>query len=260
MDKLKVVTIEDRIPKLKEQRRQKANRRLIFYLSLFFLLVLAVVYFQSGMSNIKKLNVKGNYFVDDKQIIAASGISLDSKFMNVDEEEIQRKLTSLNEVSSANVKRSFYNEVTITVQEFQRVGYIKQKDRYYPMLQNGAMLSPLKKEERPVNAPVIMQWEDKDRLEELAQELRTVPEGIIHRISEIHQNKEDMKSGNVTLYMTDGNEVKISINGFSERLSNYPLMVEQLKSGEKGTFYIGISSRFEKYVKKKKGDSSETER
>jgi cell division protein FtsQ len=212
------------------------------------------------MSNIKRLTVKGNYFVSDKQIISASGIGYESKFMNIEEEKVEQKVQTLNEVALAKVKRSFYNEVTITVTEYQRVGYIKQKDDYYPMLQNGTMLPPLKKEDRPVNAPVIMQWEDKERLEEMAQELRKLPEGIIHRISEIHQTSDDVKSGNVTLYMTDGNEVKISINGFSERLANYPLMLDQLKKGQKGTFYIGISSRFENYAKQKKGDRSETER
>ncbi|MCD8500622.1 MAG: hypothetical protein LRY71_01750 [Bacillaceae bacterium] len=36
MDKQKIVSLEDRIPKLKQQRKQRANRRLIIYLSTFF--------------------------------------------------------------------------------------------------------------------------------------------------------------------------------------------------------------------------------
>ena len=36
MEKGKVLSLEDRIPKIKEYRRRKANRRLIFLLTLFF--------------------------------------------------------------------------------------------------------------------------------------------------------------------------------------------------------------------------------
>ncbi len=35
MEKGKVVVLEERVPKLKEQRRQRANRLLIVYIALF---------------------------------------------------------------------------------------------------------------------------------------------------------------------------------------------------------------------------------
>ncbi|GAE24153.1 cell division protein FtsQ [Halalkalibacter wakoensis JCM 9140] len=36
MSKEKVVTINERIPSLKEQRKQRSNRRLLFFLSFLF--------------------------------------------------------------------------------------------------------------------------------------------------------------------------------------------------------------------------------
>lgn len=36
IDKEKVVNIEERIPKIKEQRKQKANRKLITFILLFY--------------------------------------------------------------------------------------------------------------------------------------------------------------------------------------------------------------------------------
>jgi hypothetical protein len=44
IDKEKVVNIEERIPKIKEQRKQKANRRLITFILLFFTMMLIIIY------------------------------------------------------------------------------------------------------------------------------------------------------------------------------------------------------------------------
>ena len=53
--KKKVVSIEDRIPKLKQQRRKKANRRLILLLLLFFIFIAFILYFQSPLSHVQGL-------------------------------------------------------------------------------------------------------------------------------------------------------------------------------------------------------------
>lgn len=75
MEKGKLIVLEDRVPKLQEQRKQKANRRLILYLSLFFILILFIVYSQSSLSNVSNIEVQGNKHVSDKDIVKASGLS-----------------------------------------------------------------------------------------------------------------------------------------------------------------------------------------
>jgi cell division protein FtsQ len=247
MDKVKVVTIEDRIPKLKEHRKQKANRRLIFYLSLFFLLLLVVVYFQSDLSHVKNVTVEGNYFVTDKEILDKSLITPETKYLNVSQDKIQKRLESISEINSVSIEKKFYNHIVIKVDEFQRVGYFKKDNTYYPMLENGTMLDPLKQTERPVNAPVIVSWNNPEQLESMGQELQKLPEGIIHRISEIKQTPDRKNTGRLTLFMTDGNKVITSISTFSKSLSNYPALINELTSDQKGTFYLGISTRFEPY-------------
>jgi cell division protein FtsQ len=248
MDKeVKVVKIEDRIPKLKNIRKQKANRRLIIYLSIFFLLLLIVVYFQSDLSLVKKVTVKGNYFVADEKIIEKSLIRSETKFFNVSQEEIENRLASISEIKSVSIDKKFYNHIVIKVEEFQRVGYFKKDNSYYPMLENGKMLVPLEKDERPVNAPVIVSWDDPEQLESMGRELQKLPEGIIHRISEIKHTTDNKNSSKLTLFMTDGNKVITTVSNFSEKLANYPALINQLKKDDKGTFYLGISTRFEPY-------------
>ena len=70
MEEEKIISIEERIPKLKEKRRKKANRTLLFYLTLFFLLIAIIVYLQSPFSNVAYVAVEGNNVITDEQVIA----------------------------------------------------------------------------------------------------------------------------------------------------------------------------------------------
>ena len=57
MNNSKVIKLQDRVPKLKNQKKKQknVNHRLILYISILFLLVLFLIYFRSPLSNIKRL-------------------------------------------------------------------------------------------------------------------------------------------------------------------------------------------------------------
>lgn len=80
MDKGKIVALEDRIPKLKEQRRRKANRRLIVLLCLFFTMIAVVAYVQSPLSHVKKITVIGNELLSKNEIIKYTEITKKQTF------------------------------------------------------------------------------------------------------------------------------------------------------------------------------------
>ncbi len=57
MKNSKVIKLQDRVPKLKNQQKKNkknVNHRLILYISILFLLVLFLIYFRSPLSNIKR--------------------------------------------------------------------------------------------------------------------------------------------------------------------------------------------------------------
>src|SRR5690625_5861283 len=78
MEDKKIISIEDRIPKLKKQRKKKANRRLVFYLSLFFVLISIIIYLQSPLSYIKNIHVYGHHVLHENEIIELSDIKNDT--------------------------------------------------------------------------------------------------------------------------------------------------------------------------------------
>ncbi len=247
MEDRKVVTIEDRIPTLKAQRKQRANRRLIVYLSIFFFLILLIIYFQSSLSHIRNVEVSGNNYVSEKEIIKLSELNNSVSFWNLNAKNVEEKVEKSKEIKEVTVTRQFPATAKVDVVENARVAYLKKGSEYFPILQSGAILDALPKGETPVSAPILMQWNESTELSEMAGELRKVELSIINRISEIHYTPNGDKAFNLTLYMTDGYEVKTSISDFSEKVNSYPLIVEKLKDKAKGILYLNEGSWLEPY-------------
>src|SRR5690625_1258685 len=124
MDKKNVVSIEDRIPRLKQERKKKANRRLIFYLSIFFFLLSIIVYLQSPLSHIKTITVKCHSFLDEETIIQQSGLSKQTNIWVMNQAKTEKILQKHPIIASVEVKRKLPWTVEILVQEHKLVGYI----------------------------------------------------------------------------------------------------------------------------------------
>lgn len=247
MDKGKIVSIEDRIPKLKHQRRKKANRRLIMLLALFFILIASVVYFQSPLSKVKNITVSGNESYSYEQIVDESEISLQSNVWKINRNDIEQKLKKLQEIKKATVNVRLPNTVTIEIQEFSRLAYISKGKGFYPVLENGNILGEKQIDEIPVNAPILIGFEEGKVLDEMIDSLEALPEVVINSISEIHSKPVKADVFLIKLYMNDGFEVNATLRTFSEKMAHYPSIVSQLDPAKKGVIDLEVGSYFKAY-------------
>ncbi|MBT2687941.1 FtsQ-type POTRA domain-containing protein [Bacillus sp. ISL-47] len=250
MEKSKVVSLEDRIPKLKQQRRKKANRRLIFLLLLFFSLIVLVIYFQSPLSHIKQIRVSGNSIYDKEEIIQISGVTEKTNIWKVEEEVIEGKLKELPEIKSSDVKIHLPHTIAIKVDELKRIAYITKEKHYLPVLENGKILKDVKVAEIPVNAPILSGFSEGDILDMMIGELETLPEEVLNSISEIQHTPKETDSFHITLYMNDGFEVSATLRSFSEKMAHYPSIVSQLDPEKKGIIDLEVGSYFKAYETK----------
>ncbi|WP_010096778.1 cell division protein FtsQ/DivIB [Ornithinibacillus scapharcae] len=247
MSKEKIVSIEDRIPKLKQARKKKANRRLVFYLSIFFFLISIIVYLQSPLSHVKSIVVTGNSYYEDQEVIKQSGIGRETNMWTIDKEVIVQVLEENPLIDSVTIETKFPRTVEIHLIEHERIGYIKKDNVYYPILGNGELLSGSKKDIYPGDAPLLLNFSEKDRLIEMSEELSKLPTNILNLISEIHWAPSDRSKNEIILYMADGFMVKSSIRDFSEKMTVYPSIAAQLESGSEGIIHIGVGAFFEPF-------------
>lgn len=247
MDKGKIVSIEDRIPKLKQQRRKKANRRVILLLLLFFSLIACVVYFQSPLSHVKKVKVNGNEVYPKEELLSLISMTKSTNIWKVDEEAIEDKLRKLPEIKSANVKIKLPHTVIINVKEYKRIAYIVKESSYLPVLENGEILKSEQTADLPVSAPLLIGFSEGDVLEEMIFSLQILPEEVINSISEIHYKPKKTDAYRIVLYMNDGFEVSATLRSFAEKMAHYPSIVSQLDPDKKGVIDLEVGSYFKAF-------------
>lgn len=247
MEKGKVVSIEDRIPKLKQQRRKKANRRLIFLLMLFFLLIIFIIYFQSPLSNVKYVNVSGNITFSNEEIEELSGISKSSNIWMVNKEKTAEKLNTEAEIKSSKVSIKLPNTVNIVVEEYKRMAYMVNDTKFTPILENGGVLQSETTESVPLDTPLLFDFKEDNTLTKLVEELTNLPNEVYNAISEVHYTPSKTDSYHINVYMNDGFEVSASLSTFSEKMAHYPSIVSQLNPNKKGIIDLEVGSFFREY-------------
>ncbi|OLO40800.1 cell division protein FtsQ [Alkalihalophilus pseudofirmus] len=243
----KVITINDRIPKLKEQRKQRANRRLIFFLAFFFLLILLVIYFQSPLSHIKTIEVHGNDYLPKEIIVDSSKLSSGTSIWQLDKEEVIARIVSLKEIESADISRKFPNKIEIHIVEYQRVAYMYQEGKYYPILSTGAFLEELPPNVMPVDAPILRDWEPGPVAQELAAELTKLSDGLFNRISEIYYTPTEADPLRIIVFMNDGHEVHSTVRDFSDKIAPYPSIVKEIDPNKIGIIHMRMTPYFEEF-------------
>ncbi|WP_077300389.1 cell division protein FtsQ/DivIB [Virgibacillus pantothenticus] len=255
MAQKKVVSIEDRIPKLKQARKKKANRRLLFYLSIFFILISIVVYLQSPLSYIRTIQVAGNSFLNDDEVVKQADLVKNENIWTIDTEVTESKLKDSPIIASAKVSRKLPWTVSITIDEYELVGYKQQETTYYPVLGNGTTLQSMGKNTYNGDAPLIKGFNKEAYLHRMTNELEKLPETIRKLISEVHWTPEKENNDKIMLYMNDGFVVDARIPNFAESMDIYPSIVSQLDEESEGIIHIGVGAYFESFKEGKKASS-----
>jgi cell division protein FtsQ len=260
MDKGKIVALEDRIPKLKEQRRRKANRRLIILLFLFFTMIAVVAYVQSPLSHVKKITIKGNDLLSTNEIISTSHLSKKTNIWSVKKDSIALDLQKVNVIKEAKVKMVWPNTVMIEIEERKKIAYLESDNSYYPVMENGKILKDREVAEIPVNAPILFKFKEGAILKETVSALLELPDEVLNAISEVHYTPKKTDQYHISLFMNDGFEVSATLRSFSEKMIHYPSIISQLDPNKKGIIDLEVGSYFKAYeLKAEKSEESEIE-
>ncbi len=237
----RVVSIEDRIPKLKQERRKKANRKLIFYLLIFFVLIFIVIYLQSPMSYVKNISVNGLQWLEKEEIINQSEIEENANFWGVQTKELEENIVSHPQIKEADVSKSFPNTIIMDITELRHVAYVELNGKIQPLLENGDLLEEVNSSDINGEAPILKGFNDNHYLQETAEELANLSTYVAALISEVNWIPSDSNPYKIQLYMTDGQEVEASIRNLSGNLDSYPSIVSQLDQSEAGIIKIDES-------------------
>ncbi|ASB89719.1 cell division protein FtsQ/DivIB [Bacillus sonorensis] len=259
IDKEKVVNIEERIPKIKEQRKQKANRRLITFILLFFTMMLIIIYLQTPISKVSNVEIKGNRNVPAEDIISLSQIYKgQTEYWSLNKEKTAKKIEKNKLVKKAEVSKKLPNKIEISIEEYKSIAFLQKDHVYYSVLENGTVLP----EEVTPNdkGPILNDWPENEKLIQMAKQLNKLPDSVKKSISEINYAPQKSNPWLIRLYMNDGYMVTASIKTFAKNMENYPAIVKELPKGEKGIIHLEVAAYFESLKKKSEDHKKEEER
>ena len=241
-----LVSLEDRIPKLKQMRKKKANRRLIGLLAIFFLLIFSVIYLQSPLSRIQSIQVQGNKYLTDNEIVKQSGLEINDNIWEIKSDKIKTSIKKHPEIKDVSLHRKFPNHIEIEVVEYEYTAYVQKGKEYYPVLSNGKILEK-KLSHIPDSGPLLVSFKEGEPLAVIIDQLEEMSEEVMNSISEIHHNPSKTDKTKVTLYMNDGYEVTASGETLADKLVHYAAIVSQLEEGSKGVIDLEVGSYFRSY-------------
>lgn len=252
----KLIDIEDRIPALRRKRKRRMTFTFSILLFLFFTVLLLVLYLQSSISKIQQITVEGTYIVDEQQLLDASSLEIGQSLWSFRASAIEDLLVESPGIEQAEVSRKRWSEVVVTVSEYQPVAF-RQTDDSLLLLENGEEMSA--QFAGSLFGPALQKFDNKEVEQKLISELGKLTQQTRLLISEIASTPSASDPNLVTLYMNDGNTVIVSALDFSEKLSFYPSVLQQIPVGEKGIVDMEVGTFFESYSSIYGGEGEEVE-
>lgn len=246
MNKQKIISIEERIPKLKQLRKRKANRRLLILLSVFFLLALFLIYLQSPLSKVAQIHVEGNKLMMEQEIIKQSGLEVGGSIWVAGKNKAEERLLQDKRIKEAMISTGFPNDLKITIVEQNEIAYAVRKGDMYPILQNGKIIdSPI--QGAPSQLPILYNFKEGDALNRFAKAIEMLPPEVVSIISEVYYDPKKNDSLHIKVFMTDGFEVSATLSTFAEKMIYYPSISNQLDPNVKGVIDFEVGSYFKPY-------------
>lgn len=246
MNKQKIISIEERIPKLKQMRKRKTNRRLLILLSGFFLLVLFLIYLQSPLSKVAQIHVEGNKLLKEREIIEQSRLEAGGSIWATGKNKAEERLLKDDRIKEAAISIGFPNDLKITVVEQNEIAYAARKGGIYPILQNGKIVSdPI--QGAPSQLPILYNFKEGDVLNRFAKAIEMLPDEVANIISEVYYDPKKNDSLHIRAFMTDGFEVSATLSTFAEKMVYYPSISNQLDPDVKGVIDLEVGSYFKPY-------------
>lgn len=248
-----------------EQYRQKENnhkpkKRLkkrikAFFFSLFVMVIIGgVFYFTSPIRKLSMVYFEGLNYVSRSEILQMAKISYEDDFLKISPKKVASKLEEHPLIAKATVKRVGINELKIQIEEKDVVGCVDLDGGYQYVLSDGQLIENSDKLDVVCQGTIIYGLTE-DMLNEpilglFIQSMMQLDPILINLVKEIHYEPMYGDTNRFSLFLKDGNTIKVNSYTMVEKLKYYQTMVDQvqrLSDRQCGTYYLDVGDYFEPY-------------
>ncbi|RMC25105.1 MULTISPECIES: cell division protein FtsQ/DivIB [unclassified Lactobacillus] len=211
------------LSKLRNERKTALVRKLglIFVISLIALIMLG--YYISPLANVNSVKIIGETDLPVKDVVQTSEIKASDKVIDylLHQSNIKYKLMRhYPEIKSIQINISNFNQLTLKINEYQTIGYIKKEAGYRKILINGnlgSQLLPWNKISR--NQPIFIGYNHEVSLKNNLHLFNSLPKEFRDQIK-LLSGKTRRKS-QVIFVMKDNNVIIGNIDTLKSKLKYY---------------------------------------
>ncbi|MER0122598.1 cell division protein FtsQ/DivIB [Streptococcus sp. ZJ93] len=232
----------------KKDRNPISREAVLKSLPILFLALAGILlssYFISPLSKEKKIEVVGAKRLSAKDVLNYSQISNKDYALTtlLSRGQIEQNIkSSSNLVKSDTIAFQFPNRFTIEVEEYEEVGYLKEKNAYRLVLASGNISEISVPEEELPEEYTLIHLKDHDLIKELALQLATVDQAITTTIQSIDLTPSKSTADLLTLTMYDGHKILVPLSEIKRKLPYYSKMAQQLSVPSMIDMEVGIFS------------------
>lgn len=206
---------------------------------LAFLILFLIIYVICKLVElpIRNIIVKGNSYLKDQQIIDIAGISNYPSILR-SSHEIEKKLKKDKFIKDAKVKKTWYFEVRIKVEENLPIFYDATNSK--TVLKDGTKI----KEEYDV--PILVNYIPDTIYKEFVNKMGEMDYSILKKISEIKYEPNTVDEERFVFYMSDKNKAYVTLNKI-KKINNYNDIMKKVLlkyDTKKGTLYLDEGEYF----------------
>lgn len=195
--------------------------------------MLLVLFFQSPISRIADIEVRGNELLSAQAVRQASLLKQGDHFFAVSSALTAKRILTLPIVQSATIEKQFPGLIIFHIREFPRVAYqYNGEGRKEAVLSNGVSV-PLAEGEAVIDKPVLTGWTGGDPLKiKLCQALSKIPDKHLSYISQIVPAPSVSYPDKIKMYVRSNFEVYTTVGKLQGKMAILDDLLLQLKEKE----------------------------
>lgn len=223
----------ERIPVLKRESepRVRRGRKLLWILTVLFLIVLVVLFFRSSLSKYSEVQVTGMDTLSKEEILKALDVAPGNSFFTPGAGLLKERVLTLKPVEDVTITKKFPGVLKVEVKEHPKVAVQLASDgQMFNILANGLAL-PIKEAQLP-DKPILSGWKPDDpNLASLCRILSTVPDHLLTDLSEIHSDPSTAYPDRVKLFTRSRFEVVTTVGKLADKITYLSDIVQNREPG-----------------------------
>ena len=232
-----------------ENRKEQIPQELIWKATPIIALALSIaiicLYFITPFGKMKQLIIKGNDHVESTKIVKASLIRQEdyvlSTLINRSGHENNIKQSS-PWVKDVAIGFSFPNTFTISIQEYNQIGFVKQGEKYFSVLSSGAVSETETSQDQLPPVYTTIHLTDRELIKKLVLQLANVNPSILTDIQDVQLTPSKVTNDLLTLTMFSGHKVLVPLSDIDYKLPYYEKIAPQLQVASIVDMEVGIFS------------------